>query len=63
MLEALRATGATASLDLGIDCGVPKRFVASVGLEPDDLRFLADLGVGFDVTAYPYDERFDSPQK
>jgi hypothetical protein len=61
LLRASREAGAETHLDVGIDCGLPERYVAGIGLEADDLRFLVDLGLGFEVTVYPYDEEKFGP--
>ena len=61
LLRASREAGASAWIDVAFDCGLPKRYVAGVGLELEDLRFLSDLGLGFVATAYPYDEEKFGP--
>lgn len=53
ILNELREQRVDLELDFGLAVGSREAFVSGVSLEPEQLRMLADLGIGLTVTGYP----------
>jgi hypothetical protein len=52
-VQALRSRGVASVLDFAIMVGTDRHYIRSVHLSVAQLRWLADLGIALEVTAYP----------